>query len=142
MPSIEANLDTTPKPLRVAVGVVKNAAGEILIARRQSGQHLAGLWEFPGGKIEAGESREQALCRELREEVGIAVASCDYLMTINHQYANKYICLEILLVDAFSGSAAGMEGQQIKWIAISELANYAFPEANKAIVDYLVNHSA
>ena len=141
-------LNTEPKPepnpstqlIRVAVGVITRAAPlrEVLIARRQKGQHLEGLWEFPGGKVEAGESPEQALRRELQEEVGLSVSAFKPLMTIEHQYPGKQVSLEIFLVDSFTGEAAGMEGQTIQWAPASELSQYHFPEANQQIVDYLV----
>ncbi|WP_045858166.1 8-oxo-dGTP diphosphatase MutT [Teredinibacter purpureus] len=122
------------KQVRVAVGVVLNAANEVLIAQRQSGQHLAGLWEFPGGKIEMGESCAQALVRELWEEVGIKVASSDPFMVVAHQYETKSVELDVHMVRVFSGEAFGREGQSIRWEGVSCLIEGHFPEANRPII--------
>jgi len=141
MPSIAPSRDLdyrVMKQIRVAVGVVENTHGQILICKRQAGQHLAGLWEFPGGKIEPEESGDQALVRELNEEVAIEAFAPEYLFTINHTYPEKQVSLLIYRVTGFNGEAAGVEGQELKWVKKPELVSYEFPEANKAILDYLL----
>ena len=120
--------------IHVAVGVIRNPDGKILIAKRPKEKHMGGLWEFPGGKIEAGESVQQALLRELREEVNIHCTRFENLIRIEHRYPDKHVVLDVQLVDAFTGEAAGKEGQEIKWVRVDDLENYTFPEANKPII--------
>ncbi len=121
-------------PLQVAVGVVKNSAGKILISLRHADLHQGGLWEFPGGKIETAETAEQALVRELKEELNITVIAATPLITINHQYPDLSVQLKVFLVEQFSGEAQGCEGQPFKWVAPAELEHYAFPAANQPII--------
>ncbi|MDD5463338.1 MAG: Nudix family hydrolase [Methylococcales bacterium] len=120
--------------LQVAVGVVKNAEGQILISLRDESLHQGGLWEFPGGKIESEETAEQALARELKEELAITVMSATPLININHQYSDLAVQLHVFLVERFSGTAKSCEGQPFKWVSPSELADYAFPAANRPII--------
>lgn len=123
-----------PKALQVAVGVIKGADGKILIARRDESLHQGGLWEFPGGKIEAGETPEQALFRELKEELDIETLSAAPLITIQHRYPDRDVSLRVFLVDRFSGSARGCQGQPIRWVEPNELNQFAFPAANRPII--------
>jgi len=122
------------KPLQVAVGVVKNPEGKILISLRHAELHQGGLWEFPGGKIEASETAEQALIRELKEELNISVSAATPLITINHQYPDLSVKLKVFLVEQFSGEVKSLEGQPFKWVTPAELAHYAFPAANQPII--------
>lgn len=124
----------SPQFLQVAVGVIKNDVGEILISQRPMQVHQGGLWEFPGGKIEAGESVKYALTRELREELAICVEHCEPLIKIHHHYSDVSVMLDVWLVEQFSGIAKGQEGQTIRWVSIHELANYDFPAANLPII--------
>lgn len=119
---------------RVAVGVIKNAQGQVLIALRDDARHQGGLWEFSGGKIEAGETAEHALKRELKEELGIEVVHATPLITIHHSYPDKAIQLQVFTVDHFTGEPHSAEGQPIQWVNTSDLKNYAFPAANLAII--------
>jgi len=121
-------------PLQVAVGVVKNLEGEILISLRHAGLHQGGLWEFPGGKIELFETAEQALARELNEELNITATAATPLITINHQYPDLSVQLKVFLVEQFSGEARSCEGQLFKWVRPEELGHYAFPAANQPII--------
>lgn len=123
-----------PNLLHVAVGVIKNAAGEILISQRPNHVHQGGLWEFPGGKVEAGESVIQALRRELHEELAINVERSEPLIKIQHHYPDVSVLLDVWLVEDFSGAVHGREGQPIRWVAADHLKNYSFPEANLAII--------
>lgn len=125
------------KSVLVAVGVIENGAGDIFICRRGESQHQACKWEFPGGKVEAGETVPQALARELEEEIGIWVASCQPFMRIEHDYGDKQVILDIRKVTAFEGEAHGREGQPSRWVPIPELHRYDFPAANAPIVHKL-----
>lgn len=123
-------------PLQVAVGVIKDPAGNILISQRHAALHQGGLWEFPGGKIETetAETPELALARELKEELDITVTAASPLITINHRYPDLSVQLKVFLVEQFLGEATGCEGQPFKWVAPSELKHYAFPAANQPII--------
>ena len=123
-----------PSVLHVAVGVIRNGSGEILVARRHERLHQGGLWEFPGGKVEPGETAEDALRRELREELSIGVESARPLIKITHDYGDRRVLLDVWRVDAFSGQPQGLEGQPIRWIAPDGLASLDFPAANRPIV--------
>ncbi|MFP2768726.1 8-oxo-dGTP diphosphatase MutT [Oceanisphaera sp. KMM 10153] len=131
------NTETAKKSVLVAVGVIENTDGEIFICRRGASQHQAHKWEFPGGKVEAGETVAQALARELEEEVGIRVTDCRPFMRIEHDYGDKQVTLDIHKVTAFSGEPHGLEGQPSRWVPVSELHSYDFPAANSPIVDKL-----
>ena len=121
-------------PLHVAVGVILNEARQILITQRAPGSHQGGLWEFPGGKVESGESLEQALSRELQEELGIVVGRTSPLLQVEHDYGDKAVLLDVSVVWEFSGRARGEEGQAMAWVVLADLANYEFPVANKPII--------
>ncbi len=120
--------------VHVAVGVILNDAGQILIARRPRDSHQGGLWEFPGGKIESGERVEAALKRELREELGIEVWESEPLLQIRHDYGDKRVLLDVCVVREFGGEPKGAEGQPLQWVAADELGQYRFPAANDAII--------
>ena len=124
------------KLVHVAVGVILGADRRILIAKRADHLHQGGLWEFPGGKVEAGESLQDALARELHEELGITIdkQACKPLLEIRHRYSDKSVFLDVWWVKAFSGEPHGKEGQPLKWVDADALQGYAFPEANREIV--------
>ena len=129
--------------IHVAVGVIFNNQQEdqILIAKRPKHVHQGGLWEFPGGKVAAGETVDQALKRELYEELGITVTQSQPLMQVEHNYSDKQVFLDIWTVTQYSGEARGLEGQECRWVAMQQLlcaeSKYQFPEANKAILEKL-----
>lgn len=122
------------KRIHVVAAVIRNAEQEILLALRPSDKHMGGLWEFPGGKCEAGESPQQALIRELHEELGIAIENPQPLIQVRHDYPDLHVLLDVYEVLSFSGVAHGAEGQQVRWVAPSFLADYQFPAANRTIV--------
>jgi 8-oxo-dGTP diphosphatase len=126
-----------PKHIHVAAGVILNSSRQVLLALRPKDRHKGGLWEFPGGKVEAGESVQQALARELLEELNLVVLDSSPFLVIDHDYGDKLVTLDVWLVTAFSGEPHGSEGQRIAWVDLSELHGYEFPEANVAIVDAL-----
>ncbi len=120
--------------LHVAAGVISGRDGRILITQRAKHSHQGGLWEFPGGKLEDGESAMQALCRELREEVGIEVQRASPLIRINYRYPDRHVLLDVWRVDKFAGTAFGREGQAMRWVESERLVDYAFPAANLPII--------
>lgn len=124
------------KVVHVAVGAIVKE-GQVLLAKRASHQHQGGLWEFPGGKVEAGETLTQALTRELLEELDIHVVSTTALIQIQHDYGDKQVLLDVWLVTDFSGEPKGQEGQPLEWVPLSQLTKYAFPAANAPIVSAL-----
>lgn len=121
-------------PLHVAAAVITNARGEVLVSLRHAHAHQGGLWEFPGGKVEAGEDVYTALCRELHEELGVTVISARPLIRIPHHYSDKSVLLDVWQVTTFSGLAQGREGQPLQWLAPERLREYEFPAANHPIV--------
>lgn len=121
------------KRILVVAAVIRDQ-GKILIAQRAADAHQGGLWEFPGGKCEDGETSAIALCRELDEELGIRAVTYRPLIQITHDYPDKSICLDVWEVTAFTGQAHGREGQPVRWVAPAELSEYAFPAANYPII--------
>ena len=123
--------------MHVAVGIIHNAYGEILIAQRMQGKYKPGLWEFPGGKIENDESIFQALQRELQEELAIRVIAAEPWLQIQHDYSDRIVLLEVWQVTKFTGTALGAEGQPIRWVSHQQLSQYEFPAGNQAILQKL-----
>lgn len=126
------------KYLHVAVGVIENKHGEILIAKRPESAHQGGLWEFPGGKVDSGENCQQALLRELNEELAIQVEASEPLIQIRHDYSDKSVLLDVHKVTRFSGEPKGNEGQPVVWVNSELLSQYAFPAANQPIVQAIM----
>jgi 8-oxo-dGTP diphosphatase len=122
------------EPLHVAVAAIRDAQGRVLIAKRPARVHQGNLWEFPGGKLEPGERVEEALRRELWEELHIAPTRHRSLIRIPHHYSDRHVFLDVWQVDAYSGTASGREGQPLRWVHPHELAHYQFPAANRPIV--------
>lgn len=120
--------------LHVAVAVIMNEKKEILIAKRPKGKSSADKWEFPGGKIEQGETALEALIREMKEEVNIDVEQAESFLEIQHDYPENSVILDIFLVTHFTGEAYPNEGQLIQWAALNELTSFDFLEASKPIV--------
>lgn len=121
--------------LHVAVGVIQDCNNHVLIARRPRHLHQGGLWEFPGGKVDRGENVVTALRRELHEELGIEVAQTQPLITIEHDYGDRQVYLDVHKVTVFSGEAYGREGQAVQWVAVDKLDEFDFPAANRGIVN-------
>lgn len=122
------------KIVHVAVGVLIDESNRVLVSLRAKQAHQGGLWEFPGGKCEAGETIEEALSRELDEELGIQVLSDAPLCKITHDYGDKRVLLEVRRVLRFTGVPRGREGQEVRWAAISSLEPAQFPAANEPII--------
>jgi 8-oxo-dGTP diphosphatase len=133
--------------VHVVAAAIFNDQGQVLLARRPAHVHQGGLWEFPGGKLEPGETVTGALVRELDEELGIMPAGQRPLLRIRHDYPDKSVLLDVWRIDAFRSTNAanhselkqltGREGQPLCWVAPDALAAYAFPAANRAIVHAL-----
>ncbi len=128
MPNIVA------KPLHVVAAVIRGADGKILIAKRPAHISQGGKWEFPGGKVEAGETRKAALKRELQEEIGIEVTHAQPLIQVHHQYVERLVHLDVWEVTGFTGEAHGKEGQDTQWVQPDDLSHFTFPAANHAII--------
>ncbi|AWL12913.1 8-oxo-dGTP diphosphatase [Saliniradius amylolyticus] len=122
--------------VEVAVGVIQRGDA-VFITRRSAQQHQGDKWEFPGGKVEAGETADSALVRELAEEVGITAHRPEPLMVIEHDYGDKAVRLRIFHVTEFEGQPYGREDQPGTWASIASLEDYAFPEANSPILERL-----
>lgn len=121
--------------IKVAVAVIVDQQQRILITQRPSHTSHAGRWEFPGGKLEANELPEEALIREIKEEVGLNVIQSHFLGEVTHQYSDKTVQLLIFLVTQFSGQPSCMEGQpSMQWIKREELDPDDFPEANREVI--------
>lgn len=121
--------------LHVVAAVIANPKGEILITRRASHAHQGDRWEFPGGKVEVNESIEQALARELNEELGIDVLQARPLIRVLHHYPKQTILLDVWRVEQWQGKAWGREGQPLLWCSPDRLSAYHFPDANYPIID-------
>ena len=119
----------------VAACVLLDGDGRILIAKRPEGRSLAGLWEFPGGKVEPGESPEHALIRELAEELGIDIAAADLtpLTFASHDYPDFHLLMPLFLCRRWRGTVAPHEGQELLWVKPAELASYAMPPADEPL---------
>jgi 8-oxo-dGTP diphosphatase len=134
----------SPSPLvLVAAAALVDGDGRVLLAQRPAGKSMAGLWEFPGGKIEAGELPEAALIRELREELGIEVApTCLAPFTFaSHAYADFHLLMPLFICRRWQGIARPREGQAVKWVRPSAMADMPMPPADVPLVamlrDYL-----
>lgn len=125
---------TMIKRIHVVAAVILGPSKEILLARRPINKHKGGLWEFPGGKVEADEGVLEALSRELEEELAITPIDASPLIQVHHDYPDKSVLLDVWWVHQFTGTPHGCEGQPIEWVTADQLSAYEFPEANLAIV--------
>ena len=134
-----------PKPLPfqvIGVGVVLNEAGEVLIDQRLEGGLLGGMWEFPGGKQEEGETIEACISRELREELAIEVMVCELLISVDHAYSHKKLRFVVHLCSWLSGEPQPLASQQVRWVRPDQLNDYPFPAANARIIEALLGNLA
>lgn len=124
----------------VVIALIKNKAGDVLIAQRQSHQSYSGLWEFPGGKIEKGEDQLVALKREIFEEVNLNILSATFLFsTTEISSPSLSIDMHIWECVEFTGKAYGKEGQEIQWVSVGYLSYYSFPPTNHLVLKWLTH---
>lgn len=124
--------------IKVAVAIIIDEQQRILVTQRPLHASHGGYWEFPGGKLEVNELAEQALIREIKEEVGLDVLKHEFLGEVHYQYAERSVQLFIFLVTQFSGSPTCIEGQlAMKWIHHNELNPDEFPEANREVMQLI-----
>ncbi|WP_416797107.1 8-oxo-dGTP diphosphatase MutT [Ciceribacter azotifigens] len=129
-----------PKPiLLVAACALVDTDGRILLAQRPEGKSLAGLWEFPGGKVEAGETPEETLVRELEEELGITtrIPCLAPLTFASHSYDSFHLLMPLFICRRYDGIAHGREGQAVKWVRPQALRDYPMPPADEPLIPYL-----
>ena len=127
------------KRIHVVAGIIWNEDGsKVLISLRPDHLHKGGYWEFPGGKVEQGESLEEALARELYEELRVSFSESSHFKQINFDYPDKKVKLDFFEVFGFTGSAYSSEGQEWQWVPVNQLPDYHFPEANQPVVDELL----
>lgn len=126
------------KVLQIAVGIIRNPQYEIFITQRAADAHMANKWEFPGGKIEQGESPEQAVIRELEEEVGIIARAPRLFDKLEYQFPDRHITLWFYLVEQWEGEPWGKEGQPGRWVTLTESDAEKFPPANEPVIAKLM----
>ena len=123
---------------QIGVAVIWNAQGHILIDRRRQEGLLGGMWEFPGGKIEPGETVEACIRREIQEEIGIDVEVGDRLITIDHAYSHFRVTLNVHHCQHLSGEPQAIECDEVRWVTLDEIEQYPFPKANVQIIEALL----
>lgn len=129
------NIDRLPHK-NIGVAAIENEKGEILIARRLPGGLMGGLWEFPGGKIEAGETIEECIVREISEELAVIVNLERHLITVEHTYDEFRLTLTVYVchLNPPESKPKPLAASEIRWVSLAEMDNYQFPEANREIV--------
>ena len=123
--------------IAVVAGILRNENGEVLIAERVGDGPFHGLWEFPGGKISERETLPAALSRELEEEIGISVVESRHFLSLRHDYADRSVGIDFFLVERWDREPEGLEGQQLRWVAIAELSAEELLPADAPVVDAL-----
>ncbi|MEZ9073218.1 8-oxo-dGTP diphosphatase MutT [Vibrio splendidus] len=127
------------KRIHIVAGIIFNQdKSQVFITKRPDDKHKGGFWEFPGGKVEAGETIEQAMARELDEEIGIKVTEQSLLEHLEFDYTDKSLKFDFILVTDFEQQPYGKEGQQGEWVDLKSLNQYAFPEANLPILERVI----
>lgn len=122
---------------QIGVAVIINDEDQVLIDRRPVGGSFGGLWEFPGGKLEPGETAAECIVREVREEIAIEVAVGESLITIDHSYPQVRLTLYVHLCQYLSGQPQTIACEEVRWVAITDLGEYRFPKANGEIIQAL-----
>jgi mutator protein MutT len=122
--------------IEVSAGLIFRE-GKLLVTQRRADAHLGGLWEFPGGKREAGETFEECLVRELREELGVEVKVEKLFESVTHTYPEKTVHLKFFICEVIAGEPMPLGCAQLKWVSRSELRHYAFPAADARLLEQL-----
>jgi 8-oxo-dGTP diphosphatase len=122
----------------VVAAAIFDASGRVLIAERPAGKHMAGRWEFPGGKVAPGESEKAALARELAEELGIECVDARPLMRLTHRYPDREVELSLWVVERYRGEPRALDGQRLKWVERARLEGEDILEADRPFVTALV----
>ena len=125
----------------VVAAALVDTTGRVLIAERPAGKHMAGRWEFPGGKVAPGESEAAALARELEEELGVEVLEARPMMRLTHRYPDREVELSMWLVERYRGDPRALDGQRLKWVQRTRLAAEDILEADRPFVAALVQWS-
>ncbi len=127
------------KRIHIVAAIIFNQdKSQIFITKRPDDKHKGGFWEFPGGKVEQGESVEQAMIRELEEEIGITVTEQSLFEHLEYDYPEKSLKFDFMTVTQFNNQPYGREGQEGRWVDITALPDYPFPEANVPILERVV----
>ena len=121
----------------VVAAALYDQAGRVLIAQRPAGKHMAGRWEFPGGKVGRNETEFAALARELREELGVDVTAATPLMRLTHAYDDRDVELSLWIIERFTGTPASLDAQQLKWVVPAQLSGEDILEADRPFVAQL-----
>lgn len=129
--------------LLVTAAAMIDGAGRVLIAQRPANKQLGGLWEFPGGKVEAGEAPEAALVRELKEELGVDVRAdaLEPFAFASHAYPDFHLLMPLYLIKSWTGEPVAHEAQALAWVQTKELRGYEMPPADVVLVDRLIEWS-
>jgi len=151
--TFKVNLDITAPPLPmttlpipeettlihkvIGAAIIWNESGQILIDRRLPGGSSGGLWEFPGGKLEPGETIEECVLREIKEELAIEIAIEQHFQTIDHYYKDLRVTLHFYHCRHLSGLPQPLESEEIRWVTLAEMDQFTFPTANQKVIDCL-----
>ena len=133
-----SDASSSPKPrVRVVAAALFDLDGRVLLADRPAGKHMAGWWEFPGGKVADGESDREALVRELREELGIEVRAEAEIMALTHDYPDRVVEIALWRAVVISGVPQGLDGQQLRWVDAYALGEQRLLEADRPFIPAL-----
>lgn len=137
----ENELSEKKERIYVMIGIITNSQGQFCLSQRPDHVHLGGLWEFPGGKLEIGETPLEGLKRELHEELSIEVLSAKPFMRFPYDYPKTKVFLDFWLVDQFNNEPHGKEGQPVRWLNAEELTQYETPAASHPVIEALVKYA-
>jgi len=140
-PDIAPSMPAAPRCLDVAAGILTDSNGRVLITERTGGGEFNGMWEFPGGKVAAGETAELALVRELREEIGVEASAYMPFMELQHDYPDRSVYLQFFKVESWQGKPSGVEGQRIQWVLPTQIDVASMLPADAPVIAALLNTS-
>ena len=134
-------IELSRRRLHVAAGILHDADGRVLITDRRHAKSMQEYWEFPGGKVRPGESSEDALRRELGEELGIEVTSCEFITRLGHDYPGMHVEIDFFNVAGWQGAPSGVEGQALKWLRPEDLSPNLILPADVPVLDLLIERN-